>query len=114
MNINVHEVDMLINNVLLFNQHVFHLKDSTSVNNLSVFKNSKHMEGKENEIGEFGNRFAEEMTLTQFTNGNSHFHRSTFKGEVSGQLFVRFLRYYLHIRRLSNGRCGSCRNRRQR
>lgn len=40
------------------------------------------------------------------------FIADTFKGEVSGQLFVRFLRYYLHIRRLSNGRCGhSCRNR---
>lgn len=75
MNINVQVVDMLINNFALFNQHVFHFIPCHSQ---VVNFNEKRQKSENLAI-----RLAEEMILTQFTNGNSHFHRSTFKGGVA-------------------------------
>jgi hypothetical protein len=78
---------VFINIVLLFDEDVIHFNDT--ITSASPENSKRLLIGS---IGEFGNVLTEYIILTQFTNGNSHFHRSTFKGEVSGQLFVRFLR----------------------
>lgn len=68
----VQVADMLINNSL-FKQDVFIFNDTTR-NYCSKNRKSFNRVIRD-QASEFGNVYAEEIVLTQFTNGSSHFHR---------------------------------------